>query len=322
MSDAQFPAPTVVGTMEAPPNSESSGLAASRRTPGLLWTHDDSGGSPTIYGIDTNGKARGRITLKGAKSGDWEDTAAFTMEGKAYILVADTGDNDAVRSNVWIHLLEEPSADSLSPSSATSVQPVASIKIRYPDGPRDCESVAVDPKERAVYFLSKRDAVPRLYRLTLPSPLRSGEMSPTFVGEVRNMPQKGEKRRDGRVLSWPVAMDFSPDGTMAAVLTYTQPILFRRSPGESWAAALAKQPIILAPHKLPQAEAMAFSADGKMLLVASEKSRNLLGYPMPGGGTGALTSSFDAWMARNALTVAGVGVVLIAGSLYLASRKE
>ena len=32
---------------------ESSGLALSRRTPGLLWTHNDSGNEPFIFAVDS-----------------------------------------------------------------------------------------------------------------------------------------------------------------------------------------------------------------------------------------------------------------------------
>ncbi len=298
-------------------------MAASRRNPGILWLHDDSGGKPELHAVDARGKLRGRIRLD-ASSGDWEDLAAAEIDGRAYLFLGDTGDNDAKRSKVYLHVIPEPSASELSPASSLPVKPVASFRITYPDGPRDCESVAVDPVERAVYLLSKRDPTPRLYRIDLPSPLRGGDVTPRFIGEVPNLPQRGQKRRDGRVLSWPVAMDFAPSGRLAAVLTYTQPVLFTRAGGESWASALARTPVVLPPHNLPQAEAMAFSADGSALYVASEKSRNLVRYDLAPGVSPPVPVKRGGKMARRKRTprwvwwTASLGAVaLVVGGYFL-----
>jgi sugar lactone lactonase YvrE len=75
-------------------------------------------------------------------------------------------------------------------------------------------------------------------------------------------------------------MDFSADGSAAAVLTYGHVLLFPRKDGETWAAALAREPVRLPPHNLTQAEATCFSADGRAVYVASEKTRNLLRYDL------------------------------------------
>jgi hypothetical protein len=73
-------------------------------------------------------------------------------------------------------------------------------------------------------------------------------------------------------------MDFAPDRSAALVLTYGEPLLFPRAADESWAAALARPPIRLAPHRLPQGEAACFSADGRAVYVASELVSDLLRY--------------------------------------------
>lgn len=277
--------PSVAGTLEAPPNDEASGLAASRRTPGLLWTHDDSGGQPEIYAVETGGRLRGVLRLEGIKAEDWEDLASAEFDGKAWLIVADTGDNYAKRGHTWIHLVAEPAADQLSPSRPVSERPAASLKVTYPDGPRDCESLAVDTRERAIYLLSKRDPVPRLYRVDIPNPLRGATLTARFLGEVGRLPQPTAAQKLvrgylGEHRAWPTAMDFSADGSAAVVLTYGYVLLFPRKEGESWAATLAREPVILPPHNLTQAEAICFSADGRGVYVASEKTRNLLRYEL------------------------------------------
>jgi hypothetical protein len=277
--------PSVAGTLAAPPNDEASGLAASRRNTGLLWTHDDSGGQPELYAVETGGRLRGVLRLEGVKAEDWEDLAAAEFDGKAWLIVADTGDNNAKRAHTWIHIVAEPGAERLSPAAPVSERPAASLKITYPDGPRDCESLAVDARERAIYLLSKRDPVPRLYRLEIPNPLRDATITARFLGEVGRLPQPTAAQKLvrgylGEHRAWPTAMDFSADGSSAVVLTYGHVMLFPRKNGETWAAALAREPVLLPPHNLTQAEATCFSADGRAIFVASEKTRNLLRYDL------------------------------------------
>jgi hypothetical protein len=58
--------------------------------------------------------------------------------------------------------------------------------------------------------------------------------------------------------------------------------LFRRAGEESWAEAFAKKPEALAPHRLQQAESVAFSRDGKSIFTVSEKANS----PLVRYGTG------------------------------------
>jgi hypothetical protein len=151
----------------------------------------------------------------------------------------------------------------------------------FEDLARDCESLAVDAREGFVYLLSKREPVPRLYRLPLGA---SKELVVARrVGTVPHLPQPDFLQRllktpTGRYRGEPTAMDFAADGSAAVVLTYGDTLLFPRAADESWADALAKPPVVLTPHDLPQAEAACFSQDGRSLYVASESSLRLLRY--------------------------------------------
>src|SRR5690554_2695558 len=76
---AEPPAPATgpsaqIGRIDHPPIRESSGLVASRRQPGVFWTHNDSGNPPAIYAIDRTGKLLGEWRI-GAINHDWEDIA-------------------------------------------------------------------------------------------------------------------------------------------------------------------------------------------------------------------------------------------------------
>ena len=48
--------PHRLGRLEDPRINESSGLVASRSHTDVLWTHNDSGGGPYIYALDTSGR--------------------------------------------------------------------------------------------------------------------------------------------------------------------------------------------------------------------------------------------------------------------------
>ncbi len=86
---------------------EASGLARSNRHNEILWTMNDDG-PPVVYAIGTDGSDVGSLTLRHARNVDWEDLAAFELDGTPYLLIADTGDNEANRPYATIYVVEEP----------------------------------------------------------------------------------------------------------------------------------------------------------------------------------------------------------------------
>lgn len=278
-----FVGPLTAATIEGPPRKETSGLALSRRTPGIIWTHDDSGGSAQLFADDlATGKRRGVLRVTGQRNEDWEDLAAYEHEGKPWLVVGDVGDNDARRKTVRLLVLEEPAADRLRPDGVVEVAPAYTLRFRYPDGPRDCEGIAVDPVEGSVYLITKREKTPRLYRVPLANAgVRVVEAQ--FVTEVPGVaggprPDSLLKRLAGPRFNWPTGLDFAPNGRAAVVLTYGEPLVFARAAGEAWIAAFQRAPIRLGFHGFPQAEAVGFSLDGRTIYVASEDSHAVLRY--------------------------------------------
>lgn len=275
--------PVEAGELGAPPKLETSGLAVSRRNPGVLWTHDDSGGASALYAVKATGPKIAVLHIKGAKNEDWEDLASYELDGKSWLLIADTGDNDAKRATVMLHVVEEPALEVSKSTADMSARPARTIRLRYEDGPRDCESVAVDVAGRAVYLLTKREDVKRLYRVEL-EPKDSNAVSVArHMGLVAQLPQptaaqRGIKGYLGRRRAEVTAMDFTADGTAAVVLTYGDLWLFTRRAPESWAETFARAPVALPGHGLIQAEAACFSSDGRQIYVAAESDRSLLRY--------------------------------------------
>jgi hypothetical protein len=282
-ADVRFAEPVVVGQLTAPPRKETSGLAASRRTAELFWTHDDSGGAAALYAVTATGKFVGALQIAGVKNDDWEDLASYELAGKSWLLIADTGDNDAKRSSVALHIVEEPSLEQLQVRGGATARPTRTLRVRYEDGPRDCESVAVDVPGRAVYLLTKREEVPRLYRLDLEPANANAIIIARHVAQVAHVPQptKSERKQkgyQGKRHGQVTAMDIAADGSAAVVLSYGNLLYFPRASGESWATALGRAPQILPPPRLGQAEAVCFSAAGNHLYVAAEDDTALLRY--------------------------------------------
>jgi len=73
--ELQFSAGKRVGDIKSNLIREISGAVASRKNPGILWVHNDSGDLPRLYAISTAGELIGIYTITGAKARDWEDIA-------------------------------------------------------------------------------------------------------------------------------------------------------------------------------------------------------------------------------------------------------
>jgi hypothetical protein len=282
-AEPTFTGPTVVGQLAAPPKHETSGLAASTRNAAILWTHDDSGGAPALYAVRTSGEAVATLRIQGEKNEDWEDVASYQLDGKSWLLIGDTGDNDAKRATVMLHVVEEPSLAELKPGVELNARPIRTLRVRYEDGARDCESVAVDPAGRAIYLLTKREDVPRLYRVDLEPKERNAITIARHVGLVPHLPplttaQHSIKGYLGKRRNQVTAMDFAPDGSGAVVLTYGSVLYFARRGSEPWADSLARQPVHLPECFLLQVEAACFSSDGRRLYLAAESDPRLVCY--------------------------------------------
>ncbi len=256
---------------------ESSGLAASRRDSRILWTHADSGNQPVLYAIEPNGLLRGTLRITNLANRDWEDLASFEFDGRSWLLIADVGDNGSRRTDCALYIVAEPDPATLSPTKETAASVAWKIPVRYVDGPRDCEAVAVDPRAGLVYLLAKRTTPHGLYTVPLHRPADGVVPAAVPVAHVANnvFPQPTAAQKlvpiaTGRYRAQPTGMDFAADGTVAAILSYGDVLIFPRQQDEPWETALLREPRVLAPHGLRQAEGIAFGPDGRTLYVTSE----------------------------------------------------
>lgn len=248
---------------------ELSGLVVSLADPAVIWAHNDSGDAPRLFRMSLTGKDLGHVRIEGAAAEDWEDIAAFAWQGRPALLVGDIGDNRATRDHVTLYAVSDPGAHG---------DPVLlwTLAVRYPDGPRDAEALAVDPVDHDILLISKREHPQQIYRIAVPAmaPPRGTVVTAERLGALTTLPRSSYAdfmtsplytQLDG-----PTALDIAHSGRFAVITTYKDAFLYRRAPGQSWIEAFAAAPQVVKLPALEQAEAGGISADDRALFVSGE----------------------------------------------------
>jgi len=235
---------------------ESSGLIASRRNPGVFWTHNDSGDGAKLYAFNRKGEHLGEFRVRDARNRDWEDLAAFTLGSKHYVVACDVGDNDRIRESVTLYFADEPDVDPNRQTRGGRLRLFKTMRFTYEDGPQDVEAVAIDSTSRTVCLVAKRGKR-TVYALPIPRQNEATGLKAKPIGVLTTSPA--------------VAMDISPDGRRAVVLTYFSTYEFVRGDRESWAAAFARPGRKLPTPLRRQGESVCYGPAGRSLFFTSEK---------------------------------------------------
>ena len=156
--DRAGPCVVASGAVVLPGIEETSGLAVSRRTPGVLWTHNDSGSAAVLFALDTKGAVIGRVRVP-VRTRDWEDVSAARCPSGDCLYIADIGDNRRTRARIEIYRVPEP-----APTDAETAAPDV-FHATYADGPHNAEAMFVAGTN---IFIVTRDAAAGVYRAALP----------------------------------------------------------------------------------------------------------------------------------------------------------
>ncbi len=258
----------MTGTLQNSRINEASGLQAGGD--GLFFVHNDE--KRDVFVVDAAGRDLGAFKLDKSKSRDWEDIARVPGADGPLLVIADTGDNKNKRKDVELYFFAEPQLGGRSEDQEATHR----LTVRYPDGPRDVESVAYDPVSESILFMSKRDVPPRLYAVPLERALSEKKVTADFLVEVPGFRPPTQldilsNPMRGFWISQPTGMDISRDGSTAAVITYRSLYLFHREEGESWAEAFQRKPEEFVGPPGSHEEAVAFSVDGKTVYVTTER---------------------------------------------------
>jgi hypothetical protein len=239
-----------VGTLQTELLQEASGIVASRSNPGVLWVHNDSGDAPRVYAINSKGTLLGIYRIAAAKSLDWEDIAIGPSPDpkQDYLYIGDIGDNRAKRPSVAVYRIQEPKVRPNQSLVDMEVGPADSFNLRYPDGPKDAETLMVDPLSGDIYIISKRDIFSKVYRALYPC-----STDETITMELV------------ATLPWGLAVggDVSPDGNLVIVRGLYNASLWQRPKGqELWRAFTGRQ-FKLEVVAEPQGEGIGFDSQGR-----------------------------------------------------------
>ena len=259
--------PVQLGRLQDSAITESSGLVSSRVNPGIFWTHNDSGDGPFIYAFDRQGKSRGVWRVIGASARDWEDIAAGPgpERKRTYLFVGDVGNNDGKRTTVEVYRFLEPAvaeADMRATKSKPRMTaPAAVIRLRYPDGNHDAETLLVHPVTGDIYIITKEFlGKAGIYKAT----------APFNAAEVITLKHIGALNFPSLLGGFVTGGDISPDGHRVAICDYTQGYELVLSEGRPF-DEIWRQPIkTLSLGTRKQGEAIAYRLDGKALLTTSE----------------------------------------------------
>lgn len=222
---------------------EASGLAVSRRQPGLLWTHNDSGHDTELFAVDSSGVVQGRVRLP-VRTRDWEDVSSGSCPSGDCLFIADIGDNDLARKNVQVFRIPEPRPD------ARQTPRPDTFTLTYPDGPHDAEALFV--AESRVFIVAKD---------------RDGEL----YGSVEPLGTEGKVRlqRIGKLgLEVVTDAETSRDGQSVVVRTPTAAIVYRTADLVRGGSVPSGVQIPIDGLQEPQGEGVAL--DGDVLYLASE----------------------------------------------------
>ena len=242
---------------------ELSGLAASRRYPGLLWGHNDSGDSARIFAINEKGETVATVNFDGLEARDWED---ITFAG-GWIYIGEIGDNFEVNENIRVYRLHEPdlNPDKLGQDINLKAGSWEEMTLNYPDGARNAETLAATP-DGHILIVSKNKKGSNFY--TLKRTFTNGQVA--TLEKIFDNVQIGEVGWLTRLVT---GGDLSPDGRELTIITYAQLYQFDLARPYDFKSLQLDKPRKRDLPPLKQAESVCYSADGQSLWVSSEGKR-------------------------------------------------
>jgi hypothetical protein len=243
----------ITGQVTDPTANELSGLVRSRRERDLLWSHDDSGAGPDLYGLRTDGRVAAHPQVTGAQAVDWEDIAAgLGRDGQPLLYIGDIGDNAAARSTIDVYRVPEPKVG----DAATA--PADRLTLRYPDRPHDAEALLVDPIRADLIVVTKVIGSARAYRTSALEPAGAYTLT---VGPVV-------------AASFVTAGDVSADGRIVVLRGYDRVWVWSRRGRERLTTTLRRAPCVSPTSLLGegQGEAIALDRHGSSFMTVPEGS--------------------------------------------------
>ncbi|MEN8193359.1 MAG: T9SS type A sorting domain-containing protein [Bacteroidota bacterium] len=242
-----------MGQIESDEIREASGIAASSKNPGVLWTFNDSGGKNSVYAFDSLGNHLGSFSLVGSRNRDWEDIAIGPgpIEGEHYIYVGDIGDNSIQYNEKYIYRVSEPFVYVGQVPVDTALYDVERLVFQYPNGNRNAETLMIDVLTKDLYIVSKEDQT-IVYRSAWPYTFYP---EPTLnVDTLETVVSLSLSRKA-------LGGDISPDGKEILIKDRTHMYYWKKDDTQSIGEALEENPELVPYITEPQGEAVCWAGD-------------------------------------------------------------
>jgi hypothetical protein len=271
-TDAANPCPAFatgvpLGRIQAPNLTEISGVAMSKKNPGVLWVHNDSGHAAELFAVAQDGRTLAQYTIAGARNADWEDLALGPgpARGESYLHVGDIGGNRRERLEFIVYRVLEPKVAARDQPIVHGSLAASALQFAYPDGHHDAETLFFDPKSDGdLYVVTKdRRGASQVYRSR--GPLADGSRNALELVASLHFPQTGERGSDQATSG-----AISPSGEYVLIKTYTVLYLWVRRAGASIADTLRTPACRVPLVREEQGEALTFAPDGSGYLTTSE----------------------------------------------------
>lgn len=273
-----------VGQLPLQPIDEASGLVRSRAH-SRLYVVNDSGDGPHLYSMDLDGSNLRTTIINGFRPVDVEDLGLGPCPvGKNLIClaVADVGDNFKRRKEIEIVFVGETFPMPLR------VDPVARLKLRYPDGAHDAEAVAVLPNGDLAIVTKETVGVMQEAKPAQVFRLRSAKIR-ALPTDVQVLEKIGEIDIPGIVMDTSyggrvTGMSVSSDGSRFLLMTYDKALEFHIDlSGERIPSPLksGQDYTIIELKRLIQQETIAYDLADKAFYYTTEVEKKLFKSQLP-----------------------------------------
>lgn len=260
---AQFGQQTDCGIVELSEINEASGIAGSRKNPGVLWVHNDNSDYNRIYAISGKGKDLGIYYLDRCPIRDWEDIAVGPgpVDSCSYIYLGNIGDNDLKYPVKCVYRCVEPTVSAAQTPVVDTIRNNDTLQFVYPDGMHDAEALMVDPLTKDYYVVTKNGDKSIVYRAAYPQPTGGAAIDTLELVDTLEFKEA-------------VAGDISPLGTEIIIKSYKRIYYYSRAANESVKEALAKASRGVSYTEEPQGEGLTWDSDASGYFTISEEDNS------------------------------------------------
>jgi len=211
----------------------------------------------------------GVFRVTGAQADDWEDIAIGPgpQPNQPYLYIGDIGDNNSTRAEVIVYRVAEPALSTatrkLTKSRPGVTEPAQALRLRYPDGKHDAETLLVHPATGNIYIVTK---------VVLANPVVYEALAPLQFGKPVTLKRLGEIRVPSLFGGVITGGAISPDGRRVALCDYFQGYeLILPAKATNFDDIWKERMVGFDLGKRKQGEAITYRLDGKALLATSER---------------------------------------------------